>query len=313
MNAQKRVITGAVFGGVIALIMGLGIKWPLLTALFFVGVLFLCVFEYHHAMKKRFKNLSLTLSLISGAMVITPFIAWLAYRGLRPGWHLITIKGPFLDEYWSTDQVWLTFMALGCFMVISGIFILGTVTFNLLKRGPESLPTTFINVTPIFYLAFPFSFAIVYLFGVANGWRWLLFALITPWISDIAGYYVGTNYGRRKILPKLSPNKSLEGVAGGIAGAALFGILYFLIFMSGMPPLRSGAGVVILFGFLSGAILSLVSQLGDWMGSGIKRLTGCKDFSQLLPGHGGILDRFDSVLFSLPISFLICVCYSFWR
>ena len=125
---------------------------------------------------------------------------------------------------------------------------------------------------------------------------WLIF--IGSWGSDTMAYVVGRKLGKTKIAPKLSPKKSLEGLIGGIVGAALIGIIFAIIFKSKLEHTISNP--ILVFG-LTGAIGSVVSQIGDMAASAIKRNKGIKDYGTLIPGHGGILDRFDSVIFIAPI------------
>ncbi|MBR6474503.1 MAG: CDP-archaeol synthase, partial [Lachnospiraceae bacterium] len=134
---------------------------------------------------------------------------------------------------------------------------------------------------------------------------WLIF--IGSWGSDTMAYVVGRKLGKTKIAPKLSPKKSLEGLIGGIVGAALIGIIYALIFKSKLDEYFSNP---ILVFALTGAIGSVVSQIGDMAASAIKRNKGIKDYGTLIPGHGGILDRFDSVIFIAPIVYLLMNIFS---
>lgn len=129
---------------------------------------------------------------------------------------------------------------------------------------------------------------------------WLIF--IGSWGSDTMAYVVGRKIGKTKIAPKLSPKKSLEGLIGGIVGAALIGVIFAIIFKSQLE--ESFSNPILLFG-LTGAIGSVVSQIGDMAASAIKRNKGIKDYGTLIPGHGGILDRFDSVIFIAPIVYLM--------
>lgn len=123
---------------------------------------------------------------------------------------------------------------------------------------------------------------------------WLIF--IGSWISDTCAYLVGSKIGKHKIAPKLSPKKSVEGFFGGIIGSALIGCIYALIFADkftiGSPVLVCG---------IAAAVASVISQLGDWAASAIKRNYDIKDYGNLIPGHGGIMDRFDSVIFTAPV------------
>ena len=134
---------------------------------------------------------------------------------------------------------------------------------------------------------------------------WLIF--IGSWGSDTMAYVVGRKLGKTKIAPKLSPKKSLEGLIGGIVGAALIGIIFALIFRTQL--LESFSNPILIFG-LTGAIGSVVSQIGDMAASAIKRNKGIKDYGTLIPGHGGILDRFDSVIFIAPIVYFMLTVFA---
>ena len=129
---------------------------------------------------------------------------------------------------------------------------------------------------------------------------WLIF--IGSWGSDTCAYCVGMLFGKHKIIPKLSPKKSLEGSIGGVVGAALIGYLYALALSSKITGIDNPK---LLFAII-GASSSLISQIGDWAASAIKRNFDIKDYGKLIPGHGGILDRFDSVI-------LMHQLYIIWR
>jgi phosphatidate cytidylyltransferase len=137
---------------------------------------------------------------------------------------------------------------------------------------------------------------------------WLIF--IGSWGSDTMAYVVGRKLGKHKIAPKLSPKKSLEGLIGGIVGAALIGVIFALIFKSKLEPTFSNP---ILIFALTGAIGSVVSQIGDMAASAIKRNKGIKDYGTLIPGHGGILDRFDSITAVSVVIFIFYSVFEFTR
>lgn len=130
---------------------------------------------------------------------------------------------------------------------------------------------------------------------------WLIF--IGAWGSDTSAYCVGMLFGKHKFLPKLSPKKSLEGCIGGVIGAALLGLLYGTIFKNNIVS----AGNPGLEYALIGGSASILSQIGDLAASAIKRDHNIKDYGNLIPGHGGILDRFDSILFVAPMVYYLTV------
>lgn len=124
---------------------------------------------------------------------------------------------------------------------------------------------------------------------------WLIF--IISFGSDTFAYFVGRTFGKHKLAKELSPKKTIEGAIGGIAGAALLSVLYAVYVGSSSMELTSAH--YILFGVM-GAIGSIFSQFGDISASAMKRVSGVKDFGKIMPGHGGILDRIDAVLFVAP-------------
>ena len=126
---------------------------------------------------------------------------------------------------------------------------------------------------------------------------WLIF--LSSWGCDTAAYCVGMLIGRHKMTPALSPKKSWEGAAGGVLGAALLGLIYGFLFRNRMTEIMNP----LLSCSVACAIGAVISMIGDLAASAIKRNHGIKDFGSCIPGHGGILDRFDSVLFTAPAIF----------
>jgi phosphatidate cytidylyltransferase len=125
----------------------------------------------------------------------------------------------------------------------------------------------------------------------------LTFPLVLTWISDTAAYFGGRTWGRRKLIPSVSPAKTVEGAVSGIVGTLLAGAVYGHFVLGGWLGLPLGIG----FGALVGLVASPVAQLGDLAESLLKREAGVKDSGTLLPGHGGVLDRFDSLFFTIPV------------
>lgn len=148
------------------------------------------------------------------------------------------------------------------------------------------------------------SLGILYIFGSlrfalelrAESPYWLVFALGLNWAGDTAAYYAGRAFGRRKFAPRLSPAKSWEGAAAAFAASLLFGALFLERFV----PQVSWAERLLL-----SAAGNLAGQLGDLCESALKRGAHLKDSGRLLPGHGGWLDRLDSLLFALPVVYLL--------
>jgi phosphatidate cytidylyltransferase len=126
-----------------------------------------------------------------------------------------------------------------------------------------------------------------------SGAVWLLFVLLLVWTADIGAYFAGRRWGKRKLAPRVSPGKSWEGVYGGLAATTLLAMLFAL-----WQPLGPMGGVALV---VITAVVTLTSVLGDLFESMLKRYRNIKDSSQLLPGHGGVLDRIDSLTAAIPI------------
>ncbi len=133
------------------------------------------------------------------------------------------------------------------------------------------------------------------------GKQWIFLLLIAVMACDSMAYFVGRKLGRRKLYPLVSPNKSVEGAVGGIFGAVIGVYLAMLLFM---PEIG------FFDGFLVAVVISVFGQIGDLFESLLKRSCGVKDSGTLIPGHGGLLDRLDSLLFVFPLVYYIAVyCY----
>ena len=136
---------------------------------------------------------------------------------------------------------------------------------------------------------------------VAPGGALLIFPLVITWASDIGAYFVGRAIGGRKLLPSVSPGKTVAGAIGGLVASMLVSYAYARFVLVPVASLGFTPWGALLFG----ALISVAAQVGDLFESLIKREGGVKDSSRIIPGHGGILDRFDSLLFVLPVAYLL--------
>lgn len=149
------------------------------------------------------------------------------------------------------------------------------------------------------WLYIPYLLSYVMLIGrFPNGRVWMFFIFAVVVAGDAGAFYCGKRFGRRKLYERVSPNKTIEGAVGGFAASALLGGLYGFFLLDGV----SGGAVLLMSG-----VLAVVGQIGDLIESMIKRMNGKKDSSGLLPGHGGLLDRLDSLLFVFPSAWLFAV------
>lgn len=209
------------------------------------------------------------------------------------GWYVLVLLG-FIGKVGTfEDEKGLALLVVAFLIVLLGFYV-----FQFPKYNSEQITMVFFG---LFYVAFTLS--CIFRLRVSAGGAytvWLIF--IGSWGADTSAYLVGRKIGKHKIVPVLSPKKSLEGFIGGIAGAILIGVIYALIFRNNLREFF--ASPVIAFAIISAAA-SVVSMIGDLAASAIKRNKEIKDYGRLIPGHGGILDRFDSVIFIAPIVYYL--------
>ncbi len=148
----------------------------------------------------------------------------------------------------------------------------------------------------IFYVVF-FMIFVALIDGMQNGKILIWYAIIAAWGTDIFAYFIGKHFGKHK-FSKVSPKKSIEGCIAGTVGAILLMLLYTYV-------ANTFWGMNYSYGFIAmiSVILSLIGQIGDFAASSIKRYVDIKDFSNLIPGHGGMLDRIDSLIFLAPFAY----------
>ena len=196
--------------------------------------------------------------------------------GLATAW-TVTLTGPS----WTTE------------LSLAGAFI-GCFCWTLfLKRENEPQTLSWFLLGLVYLGGFLPHF--VLLSELPRGREWIFFVLLTVMAADTGGYFIGTLFGKRKLAPQLSPGKTIEGTAGLIATGTLAGSLAARLWL---PSLSGGEAAFLAFW------LSVIGQLGDLFESWIKRRWGVKDSGVLFPGHGGILDRVDSLIFPALVTTL---------
>ena len=159
----------------------------------------------------------------------------------------------------------------------------------------------------IFYISFPLFCFVSALLFVPNGWYYMVIGLFAPWGTDTFAYFTGVALGKHKIVPHISPKKTWEGCIGGSLFCAVCVTVYCCLVIYRYDEIGIGIVPYGVLTFCLGLLISVMSQLGDWFCSVIKRRTGIKDFSNLFPGHGGMRDRFDSTFFTLPVALLLAL------
>ena len=235
--------------------------------------------------------------------------------GYAPEWSfsgtVLVLTGIGLWEYFSLTRAQCTLSPvigklwgmLVAFSMVSGdMRLIGTALslgfmlifiLSLRDRYPaRGIQTTSLFMLGVVYIGFLFPH-VLWIHRGPEGAEWVFFILLVAMLGDTGGYVVGRAWGKRKLLPHISPGKTIEGGVGSICGngvAALIAWQYLL-------PNRSASELVVL-----ALLMGLLAQLGDLCESALKRACGAKDSGRFFPGHGGVLDRIDSLLF--PIAFI---------
>lgn len=177
--------------------------------------------------------------------------------------------------------------------LILPIFLLIAFLCSILSKIKINVTDIAITLTGIIYVTYLSSF-LIYTKQMPNGDYFIWYILGGAWFTDIFAYLVGITIGKHKIS-EISPKKSVEGCIGGIIGCTVF----YLLYTHYLNSVEIELNYIIML--IMGIIVSVISQIGDFAASSIKRYCNIKDFGNLMPGHGGVLDRFDSILFVAPV------------
>ncbi len=200
----------------------------------------------------------------------------------------LTACACYAAVYYKSDWALIFVFTVG-FMVIMAVYVAGFPKYS----ANQAMCAVF----GVFYVPVMISF--IYrtrAFDDGIYIVWLIF--ISSWVSDTFAYLTGVMFGRHKMTPKLSPKKSVEGAVGGVASSVIVGALYGFFAAGHVSAMLVHPAVVFA---VAGGVGALLSIIGDLTASAIKRNNDIKDYGNLIPGHGGILDRFDSVIFTAPV------------
>jgi phosphatidate cytidylyltransferase len=258
------------------------------------------------------KGLSGTALRVVTVVPLIPIILWMMFAGPRwlwqvfiltaiaiGGYELMAMKVPSSRGLRAWGSMTSVLFAYAIIFATSStalygvvlLIILGAMAWSLLQEDPlhnASVRVGWLLGTPVYVGGTMAALALVRDFDPTGAWVLLTMAL--AWGSDTSAYFVGRKYGKTKLAPRISPKKTLEGSAGGLA-ASVFGALVMSFFLPGLEALDAVA-----LGVLAGA----AGQAGDLLMSVLKRSSGVKDSGGILPGHGGILDRVDALAFTGP-------------
>ena len=271
---KVRILTSiglAVFG-IPVLIFSNTLAYPIVVALFAL----VAIYEMMGVLGLR-RNLSLALPTYVAALTM-PILAY--------------FMGDKVEEI------------VGIFLVVSFGLMLYSFGYAVTRRGKLSFADLSAHLVTSFYIIGSFA-ALSLVRYIPLGVYYFGLVFLGSWSCDVFAYFVGRAIGKHKLIPEVSPKKTVEGAIGGVVCTTLMFILYGFIITKINPDLSPSYPVLAALGFL----LSIVSQFGDLIASLIKREHGIKDYGKLFPGHGGVLDRFDSILAVAPILLAICVFF----
>jgi phosphatidate cytidylyltransferase len=293
---KQRIVTGFLFALVVAvfIVAGFWIRW--LPMILFAAVAVIAAVELTNALRHKGLRPSMELAVTGSLCMLLPILFTAPFaRNLSD-----FVTGIFSGKLAGG------FAAMAFILFLLADF---SVVAMIIRRGPDAVPDAIATSAIMVYVAFPLSCPAILLYHLPGGWLWLLVGLAAPWISDVFAYFTGCAIGRHPIIPRISPKKTLEGCLGGIVGSILVMPVIFRLFGHTLGGTNQLNWPNLLFYGLSGLLLSIASQLGDWLASGLKRWCGIKDFGRLLPGHGGLMDRFDSAFFTLPMTLILAAFY----
>lgn len=204
----------------------------------------------------------------------------------------------YINLIWGDDQNRAIVNTIIIIAVI--LWQLGVYVFTYPKYKSGQVMSGVFN---LLYAPFMLSYMYLFLKEYDTGVYLIILVLIASSVSDMCAYFVGVSIGKHKLAPIVSPKKSIEGSVGGILGAAIVGCIYgYVLNKYGI----FGSEVIWAFAIIGG-VGSVISQVGDLAASAIKRDHGIKDYSHLIPGHGGLMDRLDSICVTAPIIYYLAM------
>jgi phosphatidate cytidylyltransferase len=258
------------------------------------------------------KGLSGTALRVATVAPLIPIIIWMMFAGPRWLWQTFILAAIAIGGYELMAMKVSSSRRLRTWGSLSSVLFAYTIIFNdsatavygvvlliifsamvwgLLQEDPlhdAGVRIGWLIGTPVYVGGGMVALALVRDFDPTGAW--VLMTMALAWGSDTAAYFVGRKFGKTKLAPRISPKKTIEGSAGGLA-ASVVGALILSFFLPGLGPLDAVA-----LGILGGA----AGQAGDLLMSVLKRSSGVKDSGGILPGHGGILDRVDALVFTAP-------------
>ncbi len=256
------------------------------------------------------------LTRIITSLVGAPILLYLIYRGgvsilgvtvilTLIGLHeLFAMAGALGVRAWRiSGYVAALSLTVGAFVhhgedlpLVLVLWLMYCLTYFVFKYPNVSLAELAFNFLAISYVGFLFAH-IVLLRNLSQGMYLTFLTVGVTWATDIGAFFSGKTLGKHKLAPQISPNKTVEGAVGGL----LFAVLTAVI----IGYLAPNQSLTVTFMGVLGLAVGFTGQIGDLVESAIKRFAGIKDSGKIIPGHGGVLDRFDSILFTIPIAYYL--------
>ena len=262
-----------------------------IVVMYFGGVVFnviilfislLALYEFYQIAEKKGYPTDLYLGIGLGVGTIMPYTIFV-----------------LTDADLGVDLYEPTFELINGIISVYIFFLLLVPLYFLFRKKENYLATIGVTFAGFFYISLPF-FCLVLLRDLENGFYWTILTFASIWICDIAAFFIGRKFGKHKLAPTISPKKSIEGAIAGFIASAMFFIVTSNYFIEEISLALSIA---------LGVVIGIFGQLGDLIESKFKRDADVKDSSNLIPGHGGVLDRFDSIIFVVPFVYIILVAF----
>lgn len=268
---KTRIISGTIFAAIGIFIICLNNS--LIDSIFISILAMISCYEFFRAFKRK---------EING-------IHWIAYASCLA---ILLIDNHIAEEYK------ILIYKMGISVLVVSIF-----AYMVISKLNKNIRDITITVMSVIYIPTLFSF-IKKVMMLENGRILIWYVILGAFASDTFAYFIGCKFGKNKLCPTISPKKTVEGSLGGVLGVILS---YVVLTTIGNIYFNFNMNVV--YWILIAIVASIVGQMGDLTASAIKRYCGIKDFGNLIPGHGGILDRFDSLMFVAPIVYIFIKLY----
>ena len=269
---KTRILSGLIMLPLLVFIILRG--WVLYAGCFALSLL--AVYEFYRGFKEL--NIKPSYPIAVGSTILLYGLGVFCYIGTESSKAVFSTSLIFM--------IWVFVTVLACLLYL----------FKIEERKLEDAMATLVG---IFYVVFfCYHLAMLGMMPVLGIAVWLV--VITAFGTDICAYFAGVTMGKHKLCPVISPKKTWEGAIGGVLGSMILCLIFGLIFM------KDAIALCLIVGFLG----SIISMFGDLTASIFKRKMGIKDYGNLIPGHGGIMDRFDSVLFTAPLVYYVVMILS---